>query len=148
MALRGLPFPALDVQIAAHVAAGNLAQAEQAEHQMRKVLTHAGADLEEVLGRRVVRGDVLPVLEPLVDVRAEGLHLLAERRGRGEADRAVRGAEPRPELHRAAELEEVAQRIGQAVARWTLGERRDRHAYRSEERRVGKECRSRWSPYH
>ena len=23
-----------------------------------------------------------------------------------------------------------------------------RHAYRSEERRVGKECRSRWSPYH
>ena len=22
------------------------------------------------------------------------------------------------------------------------------HAYRSEERRVGKECRSRWSPYH
>ena len=25
---------------------------------------------------------------------------------------------------------------------------RDRAAYRSEERRVGKECRSRWSPYH
>src|ERR1017187_5131135 len=24
----------------------------------------------------------------------------------------------------------------------------DRHANRSEERRVGKECRSRWSPYH
>ena len=24
----------------------------------------------------------------------------------------------------------------------------DREAYRSEERRVGKECRSRWSPYH
>ena len=24
----------------------------------------------------------------------------------------------------------------------------DRHASRSEERRVGKECRSRWSPYH
>ena len=23
-----------------------------------------------------------------------------------------------------------------------------RHMYRSEERRVGKECRSRWSPYH
>ncbi len=22
------------------------------------------------------------------------------------------------------------------------------HAFRSEERRVGKECRSRWSPYH
>ena len=24
----------------------------------------------------------------------------------------------------------------------------DNHRYRSEERRVGKECRSRWSPYH
>ena len=24
----------------------------------------------------------------------------------------------------------------------------DQHLYRSEERRVGKECRSRWSPYH
>src|SRR3712207_9181167 len=24
----------------------------------------------------------------------------------------------------------------------------DRYSYRSEERRVGKECRSRWSPYH
>ena len=23
-----------------------------------------------------------------------------------------------------------------------------KHTYRSEERRVGKECRSRWSPYH
>src|SRR5574337_138360 len=26
--------------------------------------------------------------------------------------------------------------------------RRDLHFFRSEERRVGKECRSRWSPYH
>src|SRR2546428_13274554 len=29
-----------------------------------------------------------------------------------------------------------------------LAERGVRHADRSEERRVGKECRSRWSPYH
>src|SRR3712207_8750754 len=28
------------------------------------------------------------------------------------------------------------------------GARRGRYAARSEERRVGKECRSRWSPYH
>ena len=27
-------------------------------------------------------------------------------------------------------------------------QRRDTHDERSEERRVGKECRSRWSPYH
>ena len=29
-----------------------------------------------------------------------------------------------------------------------LGYGKDSHTYRSEERRVGKECRSRWSPYH
>src|SRR5256885_16996186 len=28
------------------------------------------------------------------------------------------------------------------------GEHREHRFYRSEERRVGKECRSRWSPYH
>ena len=28
------------------------------------------------------------------------------------------------------------------------GELREKHQFRSEERRVGKECRSRWSPYH
>ena len=35
--------------------------------------------------------------------------------------------------------------------RWFLGRRIDNpntHGTRSEERRVGKECRSRWSPYH
>ena len=30
----------------------------------------------------------------------------------------------------------------------TTGFKRDRAEFRSEERRVGKECRSRWSPYH
>src|SRR2546430_6097496 len=36
--------------------------------------------------------------------------------------------------------------VGAATA-WTAG-RRVRRELRSEERRVGKECRSRWSPYH
>ena len=31
---------------------------------------------------------------------------------------------------------------------WTVAERIIKDLYRSEERRVGKECRSRWSPYH
>ena len=31
---------------------------------------------------------------------------------------------------------------------WKYGETRSRDLLRSEERRVGKECRSRWSPYH
>ena len=41
--------------------------------------------------------------------------------------------------------EGLAEMLGvsrQAVSKWELGEGR------SEERRVGKECRSRWSPYH
>ena len=33
---------------------------------------------------------------------------------------------------------------------WIIGEhvKETTHQWRSEERRVGKECRSRWSPYH
>ena len=38
--------------------------------------------------------------------------------------------------------------IACAVLRLLLAERLDFSAVRSEERRVGKECRSRWSPYH
>src|SRR3712207_7606326 len=34
------------------------------------------------------------------------------------------------------------------VIRRALGEREQQPPLRSEERRVGKECRSRWSPYH
>ena len=30
----------------------------------------------------------------------------------------------------------------------TIFEKMSQYSYRSEERRVGKECRSRWSPYH
>src|SRR5256886_10653591 len=45
--------------------------------------------------------------------------------------------------------------IGEIVSKWTgipvskmLESERERLTHRSEERRVGKECRSRWSPYH
>ena len=42
---------------------------------------------------------------------------------------------------------EFQQRMGNKI--WRLGTYEDVHpAGRSEERRVGKECRSRWSPYH
>ena len=40
-----------------------------------------------------------------------------------------------------------AQAILQASWNWPF-DRKDMEVYRSEERRVGKECRSRWSPYH
>src|SRR5580704_5445546 len=44
----------------------------------------------------------------------------------------------------------AAQALGMARAACeaALGYAREREAFRSEERRVGKECRSRWSPYH
>ena len=43
-------------------------------------------------------------------------------------------------------LRQVA--IGAEVARWAHAQHIIRDTTRSEERRVGKECRSRWSPYH
>src|SRR3712207_6813374 len=49
-------------------------------------------------------------------------------------------------LLRGEPLETLARELNITVAR--LSEWRDRALIRSEERRVGKECRSRWSPYH
>ena len=39
-------------------------------------------------------------------------------------------------------------RIGGIIVKGTTLHKREGNPYRSEERRVGKECRSRWSPYH
>ncbi len=51
-----------------------------------------------------------------------------------------------------AQLKSVLQETGSLlIAKWGF-DAEQHHAYiekiRSEERRVGKECRSRWSPYH
>ena len=45
------------------------------------------------------------------------------------------------------ERQQVASQVGLVMA---MGSQcyKDKERYRSEERRVGKECRSRWSPYH
>ena len=84
---------------------------------------------------------------------------------RGEAERAVEESdELRRELRRAraaewsrdADLEELLRRLAGAEAKLSgFSEAQVRYIYiyiyiytRSEERRVGKECRSRWSPYH
>src|SRR5256885_4906522 len=63
-----------------------------------------------------------------------------------------------PHQSQASEPALVAQRVGDAMARlapqsprWLINlpdERSTVATVRSEERRVGKECRSRWSPYH
>ena len=41
-----------------------------------------------------------------------------------------------------------AARNGQDVTLYEQNEKLGKKLFRSEERRVGKECRSRWSPYH
>src|SRR3989454_12557307 len=72
----------------------------------------------------------------------------AQRFDRVEARRAVRGVDAEHDAHADAE----AQRHGYRPRRHASGqggrELDQRGECRSEERRVGKECRSRWSPYH
>src|SRR5256886_9404557 len=58
-----------------------------------------------------------------------------------------------PGEHRGAERPDLWRPEVDAVRHWLRLEvhprrRQDVHGCRSEERRVGKECRSRWSPYH
>src|SRR3712207_7225145 len=62
----------------------------------------------------------------------------------GSAPRAYIGDSTRPESVRTRSLTEETARVFRARVvnpKWL-------QAMRSEERRVGKECRSRWSPYH
>ena len=49
---------------------------------------------------------------------------------------------------KAPALDSCPQRRGVCVRVYTTTPRKPNSAMRSEERRVGKECRSRWSPYH
>ena len=44
--------------------------------------------------------------------------------------------------------QDYAQQFRETADLYGKGEKFDERKYRSEERRVGKECRSRWSPYH
>src|SRR5260370_34646259 len=45
-------------------------------------------------------------------------------------------------------VEALGQHVDLLVVLARIGEQLDLRQHRSEERRVGKECRSRWSPYH
>ena len=56
-----------------------------------------------------------------------------------------------PEVEREVVWEQVQLRYAELLSKWRtdLGGKKNFHnGARSEERRVGKECRSRWSPYH
>src|SRR2546427_12741445 len=88
----------------------------------------ASAPFEQIVGGR--------------DGRVEGVHgavALAHERGARELVVVAVGVELR-QLTRALEARELRDRQREVV--------REPIAARSEERRVGKECRSRWSPYH
>ena len=50
--------------------------------------------------------------------------------------------------HRGMKQQELANKIGINMQSLSKIERGVNYPTRSEERRVGKECRSRWSPYH
>jgi hypothetical protein len=135
--LRGLAALALDVQVTAHVTAGDPAEPEQAQHQVGEVLTDPGADREEVLGGRVVLRHVRLVLESLRQVVPQRLDVFADRHGAGGCGRLVRRPQRRRQLHGPVEGEEVEQRVGPVAARQRIGEGRQ-----GERRRVGADQRA------
>ena len=73
-------------------------------------------------------------------------YTLTEVRKKAAADLALYESGTSPQEVRAKKKEEKAAEKREAEKR-TKNERMT-FSYRSEERRVGKECRSRWSPYH
>src|SRR3712207_2294015 len=90
----------------------------------------ADVEFHALLARAARNGVLLTMLEPIVDLLRASRRVSASRRP-GSALRALGEHE---EILRCVEVGD------------TEGARREMR--RSEERRVGKECRSRWSPYH
>ena len=62
----------------------------------------------------------------------------------GESPEATLRRFQSPAVRQSAAMDELVRRAVFGAA----GEREEARWLRSEERRVGKECRSRWSPYH
>src|SRR2546427_13014231 len=83
---------------------------------------------------------VLTALFPLVDQDVVEAGIAIVRAGRELAVTGLRGVAAREGIVLAAETTGKLKMAAQVVAILFL--------IRSEERRVGKECRSRWSPYH
>ena len=104
------------------------------------------AMLSDVLN--ALDGLVVPLIITSADIEVEGCHILKEEKSQG-LTRAV-------EKGKKYALEHGAEAIIFIPADTPLISKRNiediislgRKHMRSEERRVGKECRSRWSPYH
>src|SRR3989442_14181491 len=90
--------------------------------------------------------------------RAKRLHEAGERKRPDQRQRwrGERGGDPPPAVARGRRVEEPQedeQLADEAVEGWQPADgdgadQEQQRRCRSEERRVGKECRSRWSPYH
>src|SRR2546426_6984390 len=88
------------------------------------------------------------VLEERLAALAEQLEAYRERE-RAMNDALVAAQQFREETRTAAQREaKVVVKEAEVEGKRVLDEARAAKAERSEERRVGKECRSRWSPYH
>ena len=72
------------------------------------------------------------------------LHSAAKTRNFGRFASSSRGSEARLDLNPAADNFAATPELWRAVGLML----KNSDKFRSEERRVGKECRSRWSPYH
>src|SRR5688572_33007330 len=88
-------------------------------------------------------GKVIQVIGPVIDVEFEGGYLPA-------VYNALRVVATLPTGEKIDIVTEVEQHLGEGRVRTVAMKPTDglQRGMRSEERRVGKECRSRWSPYH
>src|SRR5215475_8230485 len=112
VALGNLPVVGPRVQVAAHVAARDMAETKSRQHEVREVLTHTGTEREEIIGRRIVASDVLPIDELLPDVAAKREHLASETRAGVDARRVREYAQGCAVTDGSAEFEEIEQLVG------------------------------------
>ena|SRR5260221_4878153 len=87
---------------------------------------------------------------PLLEAHSQLLHLIFQCLWQALLQRTRRVAQFSPGLLVAAQVADActAANALRAVGFWQREDGAKESYHRSEERRVGKECRSRWSPYH
>ena len=87
--------------------------------------------------------DIFTMVEKMQSVNTDGIHVhislqrLQQLRAQRNGSVALQRIQHHPGIH-----------IGRLALQRALQPHAQRRVLRSEERRVGKECRSRWSPYH
>src|SRR5256886_1301195 len=95
-----------------------------------------GAESKKQVRHQNENDEILPVFEEICAAQNDGAH---------ERDKIGRGKECAKRIKNPRHRFTWKNETGKENARQ---QKHHRHLQRSEERRVGKECRSRWSPYH